>query len=99
MLGQSPAVERPPHRRRCRRSTGRPRPRCRRAAVGAADHFYEHDPGANWNRIGVYGYVSGARTEQWQPWYATFSGGVSRVSGEWIWTSGASPIKTRTQSP
>jgi hypothetical protein len=35
------------------------------------------DPGANWNRIGAYGFVSGARTEQWQPWYAQFSGGAS----------------------
>jgi hypothetical protein len=33
--------------------------------------------GANWNRIGVYGFVSGARTEQWDPWYAQFAGGTS----------------------
>jgi hypothetical protein len=35
--------------------------------------------GANWNRVGVYGFVSGARTEKWNPWYAQFSGGVSPV--------------------
>ncbi len=33
--------------------------------------------GANWNRIGVYGFVSGARTERWNPWWALFSGGTS----------------------
>jgi len=47
------------------------------SAVGAQITLTSTIPGANWNRIGVYGYVSGARTEQWQPWYATFSGGVS----------------------
>jgi hypothetical protein len=35
--------------------------------------------GANWNRVGVYGFVSGARTENWSPWFAYFSGGVSPV--------------------
>jgi len=44
------------------------------SAVGAQITLTSTIPGANWNRIGVYGYVSGARTEQWQPWYATFSG-------------------------
>ncbi len=34
-------------------------------------------PGANGNRIGVYGVVSGACTESWLPEWATFSGGVS----------------------
>jgi hypothetical protein len=34
-------------------------------------------PGANWNRIGAYGFVSGARTEHWQPWHTQFGGGVS----------------------
>jgi hypothetical protein len=34
-------------------------------------------PGANWNRVGAYGFVSGARTEQWQPWHTQFGGGVS----------------------
>ena len=34
-------------------------------------------PGANGNRVGVYGYVSGARTEYWSPWWATCSGGTS----------------------
>ncbi len=33
--------------------------------------------GANWNRVGVYGFVSGARTESWGPWHAQFSGGAS----------------------
>jgi hypothetical protein len=47
------------------------------SAAGAQITLTSATPGANWNRIGVYGYVSGACTEQWQPWYATFSGGVS----------------------
>lgn len=34
-------------------------------------------PGANWNRIGAYGFVSGARTEHWAPWHTQFGGGVS----------------------
>lgn len=33
--------------------------------------------GANSNRAGVYGFVSGARTESWSPWWQRFSGGVS----------------------
>ncbi len=33
--------------------------------------------GANWNRSGVYGYVSGARTEYWSPWTQRFTGGAS----------------------
>jgi hypothetical protein len=33
--------------------------------------------GANGNRVGVYGSVSGARTESWAPAAQTFSGGVS----------------------
>ncbi len=37
------------------------------------------ETGANWNRAGVYGFVSGARTESWGPWYAQFSGGASPV--------------------
>jgi hypothetical protein len=34
-------------------------------------------PGANGNRIGVYGIVSGAATESWSPEWAMFSGGTS----------------------
>jgi hypothetical protein len=34
-------------------------------------------PGANSNRFGVYGGVSGAKTESWSPSFATFSGGTS----------------------
>lgn len=33
--------------------------------------------GANGNRLGAYGFVSGARTETWSPGWATFSGGTS----------------------
>jgi hypothetical protein len=33
--------------------------------------------GANWNRVGVYGFVAGATTESWAPWFAQFSGGIS----------------------
>ncbi len=33
--------------------------------------------GANGNRIGVYGNVSGAQTESWAPWFQQLSGGTS----------------------
>lgn len=33
--------------------------------------------GANGNRIGAYGFVSGARTEVWSPAWSSFSGGLS----------------------
>ena len=33
--------------------------------------------GANGNRIGVYGFVAGAKTEVWTPWWRRFSGGLS----------------------
>ncbi len=33
--------------------------------------------GANGNRMGVYGFVSGARTESWTPAWSYFSGGIS----------------------
>jgi len=33
--------------------------------------------GTNGNRIGVYGFVSGAGTEVWTPWWKKFSGGES----------------------
>ncbi len=32
--------------------------------------------GANWNRVGVYGFVYGA-TESWSPWWQLLSGGAS----------------------
>jgi hypothetical protein len=38
---------------------------------------YKGAPGANGNRVGVYGGVSGARTESWSPSWAMFSGGRS----------------------
>ncbi|MGE5568999.1 MAG: hypothetical protein ACM3S5_08185 [Rhodospirillales bacterium] len=49
----------------------------RAAASGTRLILTATEPGANWNRVGVYGFVSGARTERWTPWYAQFSGGVS----------------------
>jgi hypothetical protein len=36
--------------------------------------------GANSNRIGVYGNVSGAKTESWQPWFQPLTGGTSPTS-------------------
>jgi len=33
--------------------------------------------GANSNRMGAYGFVAGARTEQWTPWWSEFKGGAS----------------------
>lgn len=34
-------------------------------------------PGANGNRVGIYGSVQGARTESWSPAWTQFSGGTS----------------------
>ncbi len=38
---------------------------------------YNGAPGANGNRVGVYGSVYGAGTESWSPGWAIFSGGTS----------------------
>lgn len=45
--------------------------------VGEGQSLASSTVGANGNRIGVYGYSSGARTEAWFPQSATFSGGAS----------------------
>ncbi len=45
--------------------------------VGAGQTQQNSTTGANGNRVGAYGFVSGAQTEQWSPSWATFSGGVS----------------------
>jgi hypothetical protein len=47
------------------------------SATGARITLTCMNTGANWNRIGVYGFVAGARTQYWQPWYAQFAGGTS----------------------
>lgn len=46
-------------------------------ASGARLRVSAKTAGANWNRIGAYGFVSGARTESWSPWWQYFSGGTS----------------------
>ena len=45
---------------------------------------YDNAPGANGNRIGVYGTVHGAGTEGWTPAASSFGGGVS--PGQWTIT-------------
>lgn len=45
--------------------------------VGSGQSAATSTVGANGNRIGVYGFVSGARTEFWAPGFAQFSGGSS----------------------
>jgi hypothetical protein len=45
--------------------------------VGAGQTQQNSTTGANGNRIGAYGFVSGAQTEQWSPQWAVFSGGTS----------------------
>ncbi|MCS7024720.1 MAG: hypothetical protein NZV14_07950 [Bryobacteraceae bacterium] len=45
--------------------------------VGAGFTESNSTVGANGNRVGVYGYVAGARTEFWLPKATRFSGGVS----------------------
>lgn len=42
---------------------------------------YNGAPGSNGNRVGVYGTVHGAGTEQWSPWWGMFTGGISPT--EW----------------
>lgn len=46
-------------------------------ASGAQITLTSKSTGANWNRVGVYGFVSGARTESWSPWWQRLTGGVS----------------------
>ncbi len=53
-------------------------------ALGGAITLTATTAGANWNRVGVYGYVggppdrsSGPYTEFWSPWWNMCSGGVS----------------------
>ena len=53
-------------------------------ALGEAITLTATTAGANWNRVGVYGYVggppdrsSGPFTEFWSPWWNTCGGGVS----------------------
>jgi len=47
-------------------------------AIGTRLHLtYTGMPGANGNRVGVYGGVSGARTESWAPAWSMFMGGKS----------------------
>jgi len=45
--------------------------------VGEGGTLAQSGTGANGNRLGVYGFVSGAGTEVWSPWWSRFSGGVS----------------------
>lgn len=45
--------------------------------VGPGQTLETSQTGANGNRIGVYGFVAGARTETWNPWWSRFAGGVS----------------------
>jgi hypothetical protein len=49
------------------------------AGSGARLRLTAKAAGANWNRAGAYGFVSGARTEWWAPWWQYFSGGASPV--------------------
>lgn len=39
--------------------------------------YWTPDAGANGNRVGVYGNVNGAHTEEWSPWWQRMSGGTS----------------------
>jgi len=45
--------------------------------VGEGQSLSTSTTGANGNRLGVYGFVSGAGSEFWSPWWQRFSGGVS----------------------
>ncbi|HWR49763.1 MAG TPA: hypothetical protein VN428_01560 [Bryobacteraceae bacterium] len=52
-------------------------PTMRAACDGARITLTCIEPGANQNRLGAYGFVSGARTEQWTPDSRVFAGGAS----------------------
>ena len=45
--------------------------------IGEGQTLGASTTGDNGNRIGVYGFVSGAGTEFWDPWWRSFSGGAS----------------------
>jgi len=45
--------------------------------VGQGQTLETTRSGANGNRVGAYGFVAGAKTEYWEPWYRRFEGGVS----------------------
>ncbi len=51
--------------------------RIRLTYVGEGGTPTDTTTGANGDRIGVYGFVSGAGTEQWKNWWAKFAGGQS----------------------
>ena len=50
------------------------------AASGAQITLTARASGADSNRVGVYGFVSGARTESWSPWWQLLSGGASATT-------------------
>ncbi len=45
--------------------------------VGVGQRAENSTTGANGNRIGAYGFVAGAKTEYWEPWFRQFEGGQS----------------------
>ncbi len=51
--------------------------RIRLIYVGEEQTLENSTTGANGNRLGVYGFISGAKTESWAPWWTHFSGGAS----------------------
>src|SRR5579872_2361718 len=53
--------------------------------------------GANGNRVGVYGNVSGAQTESWQPAWQELSGGIS--PGKWRVTLNFSALRQNPGDP
>lgn len=51
--------------------------RIRLIYVGAGQTLENSRTGLNGNRLGAYGFVAGAKTEFWEPWFRRFEGGVS----------------------
>lgn len=51
--------------------------RIRLTYVGRGGTLESSTTGANGNRVGVYGFVAGARTEWWEPWWERLHGGTS----------------------
>ena len=62
------------------------------AASGAAITLTSTATGADWNRVGVYGFVSGAQTEVWSPWWSLMSGGASPTTWQIQLNFGSFPI-------
>src|SRR5262249_39926310 len=56
---------------------------------GAYGQLEAGKTGANGNRIGVYGFVSGVQSETWEPWFQNLAGGTSpsKWRVDWVFSN------------